>query len=737
MSPLLKPEAMQRTLIVASKGQQGAVIETLHKLRVAHFIDYQESPGEFSEFKLGSPMPSGGPASERLVRVRAILRHLALEGAAPGAALSIPDIERRLDAQLDSIERDVNAAHEARESLTATLDEHRDLAAKLAPLSALPLKLEDYRGYDSLTVFVGRADPAFEAEVMAAAPDSLIVKGPSAESVFAVFATKAQARAASEALYKHGFQEVEVPAGTGTPEERLRALEAERAALESRSAQAKAQLERLATEQKDFLLAAEEHLTILVEKAEAPLSFASSENAFVVDAWVPASQTGPLGQALQAATDGSVHYEIIESGAAHAHAHQDHGSGLDAGHSGMKESHHVDKHEAPPTKYDNPAATRRYEWFTELFATPRYDEIDPTSLFAIFFPLFFGFMVGDVGLGIAIALIGYLLVKKLPRVDGMKQLGTAFVAAGLIAAIFGGVVFQDALGIPFGAPAQEIEHMFEEGLVASASSTTLTAKAVEELAAKGVAATAGSPMTCEQFGNLAGEWTWSCFLHGRDAAVSITHPVLAKTLDIPTILLLAVGVALFHLALGLILGIRNEWGHGAKHLGAKFGYLLLLLTFYPAAIALLNSEFWMRVTHQPVSTAYYIAGAGFAIGAGVLGWAEGAAGVLEIPTMFSNIFSYLRLGAVAVAKGAMAVAFNGLTLMVALTSHNPALKVLGIVGFVIAQVMLLVLGILSGGIQALRLNFVEMYTKFYKGGGKRFRPFGRERVSTATSTSAP
>ena len=53
---VLTPEPMQRALIVSSKGHQAQVIETLHKLRVAHFIDYHEQGGEFAEFKLGAPL---------------------------------------------------------------------------------------------------------------------------------------------------------------------------------------------------------------------------------------------------------------------------------------------------------------------------------------------------------------------------------------------------------------------------------------------------------------------------------------------------------------------------------------------------------------------------------------------------------------------------------------------------------------------------------------------------------
>ena len=183
-----------------------------------------------------------------------------------------------------------------------------------------------------------------------------------------------------------------------------------------------------------------------------------------------------------------------------------------------------------------------------------------------------------------------------------------------------------------------------------------------------------------------------------------------------------------HLGLGLFFGIRNEWGHGVKHVVAKFGWLVLLLTFYPAVIALLDPAFLERVTGLGANQAYMIAGGGFLVGAVVLGWAEGIVGVLEIPSMLSNILSYLRLGAVAIAKGAMAVAFNNLTLVsMTLSGTGLALAIVGLVAFVFVQALLFVLGLLSAGIQAIRLNYVEFFTKFYKGGGEKFTPFGHVR----------
>jgi V/A-type H+-transporting ATPase subunit I len=710
---VLKPEPMQRAVIVASKGQQANVVETLHAMRVAHFIDYQEKGGEFSEFKLGAPLPPAGPASEKLVRVRAILRHLGLEGALPSAVVPAADVERRLDAELDAVERDVDRAFEARESLQHALDESRDVEGKLQPLASLPLKLEDYRGYDSLAVFVGRADPAFEAALPGAAPDALLVRSADPKSqVFALFVPKDQARAASEVLYKHGYAELEVPPGTGTPDERLRSLEQERVALQKRAEQASADLARMAAEHRDFLLAAEEQLGIVVEKAEAPLSFASTENAFVVDAWIPVSRVDALASALDRATDGNVHFETVSNGMPEAHATHGHAHADAAFDASATAPHHEDKHEQPPTKYDNPRSVSNFQWFTDLFATPRYDEIDPTLVLATVFPLFFGFMIGDLGLGIVLVLAGWALRKYLPRVDGMKQLGTAFIVAGVIAALAGAFVFGDAFGIAFAATPTMAHELADQGL----------------------------PLTCPNLYDHVKEATWQCLFSPNGASSGTWTPLIEKSgkdpIGIKWMLLLSIIAGGIHLLFGMLLGIRNERGHGAKHVGAKVGYLLLLIGFYPAALALMN----YLPSFITAGEAYITAGVAFLVGVVILGWAEGLPGVFEIPTVFSNIFSYLRIGAVGIAKGAMAVAFNGLTLVAIGLSHHSESAfivyfILGVIAFIIVQAILFVLGVLSAGIQAIRLNFVEFFSKFYKGGGKPYKPFGRERVATQTTAS--
>jgi V/A-type H+-transporting ATPase subunit I len=85
----------------------------------------------------------------------------------------------------------------------------------------------------------------------------------------------------------------------------------------------------------------------------------------------------------------------------------------------------------------------------ELYALPKYKEIDPTFLLFITFPLFFGFMLGDVGYGIITLGLWLFLKKKFPSI---KALLNIMIFASIITILFG-FAFGEYLGF---------EHVSEE-----------------------------------------------------------------------------------------------------------------------------------------------------------------------------------------------------------------------------------------------------------------------------------
>ena len=54
----------------------------------------------------------------------------------------------------------------------------------------------------------------------------------------------------------------------------------------------------------------------------------------------------------------------------------------------------------------------------------------------------------------------------------------------------------------------------------------------------------------------------------------------------------------------------------------------------------------------------------------------------------------------------------------------------GVLVLVLGHLLVLILGVTSAGLQAIRLEYVEFFNKFYQGGGRRFDPFGRDREFT-------
>ncbi|MBN2877818.1 MAG: V-type ATP synthase subunit I [Bacilli bacterium] len=91
-----------------------------------------------------------------------------------------------------------------------------------------------------------------------------------------------------------------------------------------------------------------------------------------------------------------------------------------------------DKRLNPPTKLKNNWFTRPFVSFVEMYGLPGYFSIDPTPILAITYSLLFGMMFGDLGQGLLLALFGFLMYKKFK-----VQLGAVAVRIGLVSAFFG------------------------------------------------------------------------------------------------------------------------------------------------------------------------------------------------------------------------------------------------------------------------------------------------------------
>ncbi|MGD2073659.1 MAG: V-type ATPase 116kDa subunit family protein [Gammaproteobacteria bacterium] len=99
----------------------------------------------------------------------------------------------------------------------------------------------------------------------------------------------------------------------------------------------------------------------------------------------------------------------------------------------------------PPMVLHNPAWARPFELFTRMLGTPGSDEADPSPVVAVLVPLLFGYMFGDVGQGLVLAIAGLWLRRRWPVFRVLVINGFAAMLFGLL---FGSVFGREDLIAP-------------------------------------------------------------------------------------------------------------------------------------------------------------------------------------------------------------------------------------------------------------------------------------------------
>jgi V/A-type H+-transporting ATPase subunit I len=93
--------------------------------------------------------------------------------------------------------------------------------------------------------------------------------------------------------------------------------------------------------------------------------------------------------------------------------------------------------EKAPTFYDNPRWIKPFETIMQLVSPPAYREVDPSPVLAIFFPFFFGLMVGDIGYGLVILAFALIVKKKFGFNAFAKNISEILIISSIPTIIFG------------------------------------------------------------------------------------------------------------------------------------------------------------------------------------------------------------------------------------------------------------------------------------------------------------
>jgi V/A-type H+-transporting ATPase subunit I len=655
---MLKPTKMTRVVIVGTKDLMEPVITTFHSLNVLHITDYSE---ETEVFKIGKPLKPASKLSEYLLSLRAISNQLGVKEKEQGLIAKSKDIRAEMDEKIAKLQKEVSSRFDEIRSIEFKLKEKEDIVSSIRPFFGLPLSLESYHGYDTIRVYTGYIDTDMELRILKITNNFELFTGEyEKRKIFALFIPVAFEDEVQKLLQdEHSYTEIKVPQLIGNPPVVLDELSKEISALKEKHAAIKSELDNIRKEYSEFIIAADEYLSIETQKAEAPLKFATSINAFIIDGWVPSSKYDEMEKELQKNTGGLVHLAKIEEDV---------------------------KEEDIPIELENPTLAKPFELLIDTFATPKYREIDPASVLFITFPLFYAIMLGDVGYGIVVAAMAYIIKSKF-KTGGLNALALILLLSAILSIIFG-FIYGEFFGFPIFNII--IKGELEHGILGISGPLI-----------------AGIHLPVHRFG------------------------------EVQELLLLTLVIGIIHILLGLVIGFRNHViEHGLKHaIFAKGSWMMILIGGVMAIAKLMPAV--MSKLPVPTSDPVFAVGGGLAIiGLILLIAGEGFISILEIPTLLSNVLSYSRILAIGLSSAGIALAVNTLSMNLFIRpggvymGKGVVLALVGVVILFIGHLINLLLGILGPGLHSLRLQYVEFFTKFYEGGGKKYIPFGHKRKYT-------
>ena len=634
---MFEPQAMTKVIIAGSKDYMGVVIDALHKHNVMHIVDFVN---EDNDFKIGKPYASATKLSERAVSLRSMASYLSITGKEDTPGRHPEDaIADEIDEKTERLSFEVTQVTHNISDIDSRIKDINDKKRLLDPLKSFDLPLDLYGGYRSLAVFVGTAKEL--PTISDITNDYELETAPYMRGhAIALFVPREFEDDVLKRLQEQGYSALSLPEIQGTPKDILADLDAQLIELETKKETSQEELRTLRERYIDYILASDEYLSIATQKAEAPLRFATTKNAFIIEGWIPTKNLADVQRDVDSVTDGHVMVATDESEQISA--------------------------EKVPIALENPMPSQPFEVLVKAFALPKYNEIDPTMFVALIYPFLFALMLGDIGYGAVIIGIGLVVQRRL-KSKGIRDLARILVYAGVLSVVFG-FIYNEFFGVElFGA----------SGLIPS----------------------------------------------------FYAYPMVPRFDNIATLLVFTLVIGILMLTLGYILGFVNEYRqHGVKHaVFTKASWLLLLWGGVLVVIEILPPL--TKAAAISISPAL-LAGFGIAvIGLVLLLVGEGIVGITELPTLLSNVLSYSRLLSIGVSSLGIALAVNKLSYAL-FFSKGGFFVIFGVILLIIGHAVNTALGILDSGLQSLRLHYVEFFTKFYRGGGMKYRPFGLIRKYT-------
>ncbi len=422
-------------------------------------------------------------------------------------------------------------------------------------------------------------------------------------------------------------------------------LHAEQTTIPRRLQELESELRGLASKHAGRMIALTTALENRLAQLDAAARFGYTRYTLLISGWVPADELNNLHETLRRAFP-----DII-----------------------IQEDPATFSYEEIPVAFKHRPWVKPYQLFMDAFGTPKHGSVDPVPYISIFFPIFFGIIIGDIGYGLTILALALWGLRGFPglKIPLLEKLAQSEGGRSALRVLRDGGGFSMVLGFLFG-------EFF--GL---------------EFEQLGIHPVPIGPLT----------WPFSRLHHAID------------------LLLFTVALGAVQVLLGFLFGIVIALRHkDTKHLLAKIGLVFSLL-----GIALVVGSL-MRILPDAYLPGVIILGMAFPL----LMYGGGVIVVVEALSPFIHVLSYARIMGFGVASVVLAALFNSAVGGLSTMGNIILGAILGALVALVLHTVNLVLHVFEGTIQSARLHWVEFFQKFLleQLGGKPYKPFKEKEFST-------
>lgn len=583
------------------------------------------------------------PYQELLQQLTGLMDNAGVSSTPPDTA-DPPPTREEIEAFANDFSDRFSSLHSQEQTLQESIDQHQDALIHLRHLASLDFSFEQLFSLKYVKVRLGRL-PRDNARKLDYFSNKLFLFYPFDEDenyIWSVyFTTNEYVNEIDDIFAGLFFERVRIPDYIhGIPQKALGQLQALYEQEQQQLEDVKKQIEDLVREKGPGLAAYKAHIRFLSSAFDLRRYVGVSGETFYMVGFIPKCDERRFAEGL--GDIGGVSFDLLPED--------------------------TDRRFKVPTKLKNNWFFRPFEMFVGMYGLPSHEDIDPTPYVAIAYSLLFGIMFGDLGQGLLLSLIGWVLYrwKKL-------ELGRIMERIGIFSAIFG-LIYGSVFGFEHALDGFYRLLGFAEKPVEVMNASTIN---VLLIGAVGLGAVL---ILISIFINVI----LGFHQHDMERAI-FSQNGLAGFVLYGTVLLAVLGMLAgfsvlnpLTIALGIVLPVLliflreplTELSHGHKvHIEGGIGTFIAQNFFELFEVAL---------------------------------------------SFIANTMSFLRVGGFILSHaGMMAVVFT-ISDMVS-SGASPVVIVLG-------NLFVMCLEGLIVGIQVLRLQFYEMFSRFFSGEGEPFQP---------------